>query len=685
MSSNDNTTVRTFQRNGIVTALSFSFDGSKIAIGGYDKQVGIYNTNNGIILHTIQCDSQVYSVVFSKTANNELLAVGGLDKKATIYNVDSGWAIKYSFPQNRHVMAIAFTSDGKKIAISRKNKTVVVYNISNGEKWKEYNVGAIGTSLCFSPNDNKLAIGTYNDSNSVLRLYSLETDDIEKEFPSNSGVNSISYSPDGSQLVIGNGTKLIVYNVGTFSVKHSIDWSSYISSTHWYPDGKRVAFGDVGNKASIFDTVTGKVTESFQREGEIWAVSFHPNGKVLAIGGNDKKVVLEKVANPKDFLKASALKAEGDAFFKGGQYAAALSKYNAASEEIPTFPAYHSNAAMCYEKLSNFVKMEKSARASVAVDKNFVKGYILLATALKNLENLEGCIKALDDGLVVHSTNADLKRLKSEVMTYHEKKLVKGYLLLATALKNQENWEGCIKTLEDGLAVHSSNEELKRMKGEVMELQRKEQFDEAVRKAVASQQKLAFAPSTKLKGDKTTKRKLYQGKKPEVDVREELWYARYYQSNADMLNNMASMFKKCKIKMVGVQGDLEFGVRTRYEWTALQEDVQDEIKKGTIVTRPQWSQVPFEALQTELEWVNEGDGNRIIIICSCPGRIGDDREIMEKVKEMCDGNSKVGKTFSYAGSAASNKFENMNINDMGTVEKIIMGERKKEEPCCSIL
>jgi len=163
--------------------------------------------------------------------------------------------------------------------------------------------------------------------------------------------------------------------------------------------------------------------------------------------------------------------------------------------------------------------------------------------------------------------------------------------------------------------------------------------------------------------DKKPKRKLYQGNKPEVDVREELWYSRYYQSNADTLNNMARMYKKSKIRMVGVQGDLKFGVRTRHEWPALQEDIQEQIKEGTIKVRPQWIQVAFEDLQMELDWVDEGNGKRIIIICSCPAQIGDDKEIMEQVKVMCDDNSKVILTFSEAGNAAANMFQNMKITD----------------------
>ena len=150
---------------------------------------------------------------------------------------------------------------------------------------------------------------------------------------------------------------------------------------------------------------------------------------------------------------------------------------------------------------------------------------------------------------------------------------------------------------------------------------------------------------------------LYKGREKEINVREEHWFPRYYAVNADTLNNVARKNPTARIKMVGIQGDLKFGVRTKLEWTALQEDIQAQVLEGTITKRPEWLQVAFGDIKTALDWVDEGDGNRVLILCSCPARIGDDHKIMEQVDAMCQGNLKVEITFSKAGNAASNMFE----------------------------
>ena len=64
------------------------------------------------------------------------------------------------------------------------------------------------------------------------------------------------------------------------------------------------------------------------------------------------------------------------------------------------------------------------------------------------------------------------------------------------------------------------------------------------------------------------------------------WYPRYFQSNVTVLNNAARKKKSVKVKMIGLQGCLTYGVRTRFEWTALTEDINEGCEKGKIHVRP---------------------------------------------------------------------------------------------------
>ena len=98
---------------------------------------------------------------------------------------------------------------------------------------------------------------------------------------------------------------------------------------------------------------------------------------------------------------------------------------------------------------------------------------------------------------------------------------------------------------------------------------------------------------------------LYKGREKEINVREEHWFPRYYAVNADTLNNVARKNPTARIKMVGIQGDLKFGVRTKLVYCiyCAMEDIQAQVLEGTITKRPEWLQVAFGDIKTELDWL----------------------------------------------------------------------------------
>lgn len=195
--------------------------------------------------------------------------------------------------------------------------------------------------------------------------------------------------------------------------------------------------------------------------------------------------------------QAEALKAEGNAFFKSGQYSQAIAKYDAAFEIDSTVPAYQSNAAACWEKLGDFESMEKAARKCISANKTFVKGYFRLATALKNLNDLSGCIKTLESGLNIQSTNPDLKRMKKEVTELQRAEQVANYCKKAEEQMMGGDVAAAYKTLDLASRLDAGNSEIVRMMSKVKP---KYEAMEAKRKSG-----LSFTAMHKEKGDEAYK------------------------------------------------------------------------------------------------------------------------------------------------------------------------------------
>lgn len=101
---------------------------------------------------------------------------------------------------------------------------------------------------------------------------------------------------------------------------------------------------------------------------------------------------------------------EGNTAFKNGDYKNAIIKYGEAIAIDPSNHTYWSNRSASYAGLDMWEEARDDARQCITVDKSFVKGYFRLATAQKNLNELEGARDTLNRGLAVEPRNADLKK-----------------------------------------------------------------------------------------------------------------------------------------------------------------------------------------------------------------------------------------------------------------------------------
>lgn len=165
--------------------------------------------------------------------------------------------------------------------------------------------------------------------------------------------------------------------------------------------------------------------------------------------------------------QAEAAKAEGNAYFKAGKYLEAIEKYKAATALDDSQPAYWSNMAACYEKVRDFEGMESASRNCIKADRAFIKGYFRLATAQKALNDLDGCIKTLESGLAIESSNSDLKKMKKDVLELQRNEQVVKYCSKANELIQNGDIGGAYKTLELASRLDAGNSEIEKLMAKV--------------------------------------------------------------------------------------------------------------------------------------------------------------------------------------------------------------------------
>ena len=147
--------------------------------------------------------------------------------------------------------------------------------------------------------------------------------------------------------------------------------------------------------------------------------------------------------------------------------------------------------------------MAETSRNCIKADRIFVKGYFCLAQALKNVNELAESIKTIESGLAISSSNPNLKRMKKELTELQFGEQVATYCRTADEQMQNGDIAAVYKTLELASHIDAGNADIDRMMSRV-----KPKYDalEARRKAGLSSTELY-----KEKGDEAYKAANFEG------------------------------------------------------------------------------------------------------------------------------------------------------------------------------
>ena len=83
-----------------------------------------------------------------------------------------------------------------------------------------------------------------------------------------------------------------------------------------------------------------------------------------------------------------------------------------------------------------------------------------------------------------------------------------------------------------------------------------------------------------------------------------------------------------------------------------------ELSPQVVRLRPKNKRVSLEDFEEEVsDWASKPGKHRVVLICSCPSRLGDDTAVMERVEEMASEFDNIRCCWSRAGNLADVIFE----------------------------
>jgi WD40 repeat protein len=243
-------------------SVTFSKDGTLIvACGGAVSEFGeiqIWDTHRRELIRSIKESNDTFYGV-SISPNNQQVAVGCADKLVRVFNIADGVEVMRCDNHLDWVFGTAFTNDGLRLATVSRDKAAKLIDIASGHLIDDVNRSR-DPLICLTrhPIENLIATG---GTEGKIRLFKME--------------------PRGGRLSEGD-------NKEESFVREFEHMAAPIQSIAFSPDGIHVACSALSGEVRIFKTENGqRVAQIKGGHGPIFALAFSADGKHVAAGGYD--------------------------------------------------------------------------------------------------------------------------------------------------------------------------------------------------------------------------------------------------------------------------------------------------------------------------------------------------------------------------------------------------------------
>jgi len=270
-------TLREFKLNGSSsTSLGFSSSGRLLASGNTNGDIRIWDVDSGVELAAIK--EGFSSDIITMSADNKLLAQVSEDGNSIrLWDTANETTVKELTGHTAEINTLVFSPDSKILASGSDDSTIRLWDLQNGEvkiiKAHE-EVAGVG-AIAFHPSGRWLASVAYNidyedenDPDNTIRLWKTDDGSQIAAIPDPSIPLSLSFSPDGNKLAVGNydGTILVLDTSGQKPQKTLKSNGKIISLAFLTADliqSLGLSRDDSTGQFDYWNVTTGQLTKTF--------------------------------------------------------------------------------------------------------------------------------------------------------------------------------------------------------------------------------------------------------------------------------------------------------------------------------------------------------------------------------------------------------------------------------------
>ena len=286
--------VRTLTGHGAdADSIAFTPDGKRIAAGGWDASIDIWNVADGSLSLTIK-DFSGHTAPFSP--NGKWIAAGSGDSDVMIWDAATGRTTHTFSKHTKKVQTVAFSPDGTLLVSGGEDGMVYVWAIANNQIVRPLSGHTDKVfATAFSPDGKRIVSAGFDGTIMVWDVASGKT--IYPPLTSNhSKVVAAVFSPDGGSIASGGWDfNVRVWDADTGQHLRAYPGNSIVDSLAYSPDGKLIVAGNNDGSVNVWDAQTVRLVRKFSgHTGAVWGVGFSADGKFIGSASEDKTVKVWK-------------------------------------------------------------------------------------------------------------------------------------------------------------------------------------------------------------------------------------------------------------------------------------------------------------------------------------------------------------------------------------------------------